>query len=76
MMKTHTKSVVTHRTSLMPDAKATDGGRALLIEAFDFIRGERQVGTLVAAFGPGGAIRALSFEEEEGIAQKDISFGS
>ena len=74
-MKTHTKSTVVHRTSLMPDAKATDGGRALLIEAFDFIRGERQVGTLVAAFGPGGAIRALSFEEEEGIAQKDISFG-
>ena len=40
-MKTHTKSVskLTYRTSLMPDAKATDGGKALLIEAFDFIRG-------------------------------------
>ena len=62
-MKTQTKSQVTHRTSLMADKPATDAGRSLLIEAFDFIHSEGQSGKLVANFRPGGAITSLVFEE-------------
>ena len=72
-MKTSTRSTVKHVTHLMADGKAADGGRALLVESFDFIREEKQVGKLIAVFGPGGAIRGLTFEEEEVIPQRDIT---
>jgi hypothetical protein len=71
-MKTATKSSVTHRTHITAEEKKPDGGRSLLIEAFDFIRSERQVGKLTAQFGIGGAISSLIFEETEPIAQRDI----
>lgn len=71
-MKTLTKSFVTHRTALTADPKLPDGGRALLIEGFDFIRSTRSVGKLVAQFGIGGSISSLVFEETDSIAQKDI----
>lgn len=71
-MKTSTRSSVTHRTTLIADEKKPDGGRALLVEAFDFIRSERQVGRLTAEFGIGGSISSLIFEETEPIAQRDI----
>lgn len=71
-MKTSTKSSVTHRTTLTADERLQDGGKALLIEAFDFIRSERQVGKLTAQFGIGGSISSLVFEETESIAQRDI----
>ena len=72
-MKTSTRSTVKHVTHLMAEGKPTDGGRALLLESFDFIREEKQVGKLVAVFGPGGAIRGLTFEEEDMIPQRDIT---
>ena len=72
-MHTSTRSTVKHVTHLTADKKAEDGGRSLLIEAFDFIREEKQVGNLIAAFGPGGSIRGLRFEEEDTIPQKDIT---
>jgi hypothetical protein len=72
-MHTSTKTTATHRTSLMADKPSTDGGRSLLIEAFDFIRSEGQSGKLVANFRPGGAITSLVFEETTTIPQKDIS---
>lgn len=72
-MRTTTRSTVKHVTQLISDRKRADGGRALLIEAFDFIREEKQVGNLIAAIGPGGAIRGLRFEEEDVILQRDIS---
>ena len=71
-MKTSTRSHVTHRTRLTADVKPEDGGRKLLIEAFDFIRSEKQVGKLTAQFGPGGSISSLVFEETETIPQKAI----
>ena len=72
-MNTTTKSTVTHKTIITADAKKDDGGRSLLIEAFDFIRMEKQVGKLTAQFGVGGSISALCFEEVSTIAQKDIT---
>lgn len=71
-MRTATKSHVTHCTHITADEKKPDGGRGLLIEAFDFIRSERQVGKLTAQFGIGGSISSLVFEETDAIAQKDI----
>ncbi len=72
-MKTSTRTAVKHTTHLMAEGKTADGGRALLLESFDFIREEKQVGKLIAVFGPGGAIRGLTFEEEELIPQRDIT---
>lgn len=71
-MKTSTRSHVTHKTVLTADRKSEDGGRKLLLEAFDFIRSEQQLGKLTAQFGPGGSISSLVFEEIENIPQKDI----
>ncbi|MFZ3343330.1 MAG: hypothetical protein WA213_20805 [Terriglobales bacterium] len=71
-MKTSTRSHVTHKTQITADQKPEDGGRKLLIEAFDFIRSEQQVGKLTAQFGPGGSISSLMFEETENIPQKAI----
>jgi hypothetical protein len=73
-MQTQTKSVVTHKTSITADVKKDDGGRSLLMESFDFIRKEKQVGKLTAQFGVGGSISSLYFEESSTIAQKDIDF--
>jgi hypothetical protein len=73
-MQTQTKSVVTHKTSITADVKKDDGGRSLLMESFDFIRKEKQVGKLTAQFGVGGSISSLYFEESSTIAQKDIEF--
>lgn len=71
-MKTQTRSFITHKTTLTADEKKPDGGRALLLEAFDFIRQEKQVGKLTAQFGVGGSISSLVFEETDSIAQRDI----
>jgi hypothetical protein len=71
-MNTATRSHVTHKTTITADEKKPDGGRALLLEAFDFIRQERQVGKLTAQFGVGGSISSLVFEEIDSIAQRDI----
>lgn len=71
-MRTQTKSHVTHKTTLTADPKIPDGGRALIVEAFDFIRSTRSVGKLTAQFGIGGSISSLFFEETDSIAQKDI----
>jgi hypothetical protein len=60
-MQTQTKSVVTHKTSITADVKKDDGGRSLLMESFDFIRKEKQVGKLTAQFGVGGSISSLYF---------------
>lgn len=72
-MKTSTKTVVTHRTKVSSEAKATDGGRALLLELFDDVHGDKREGVLTATFGPGGSVRSLVFEETEEIAQSDIA---
>lgn len=71
-MRTSTRSQVTHKTTITADQKPTDGGRKLLLEAFDFIRGEKQVGRLTAQFGVGGSISSLVFEESETIKQSEI----
>ena len=69
---TSTRSHVTHKTAITADQKPMDGGRKLLIEAFDFIHSEKQVGKLTAQFGPGGSISSLMFEETENIPQNAI----
>lgn len=72
-MHTRTKSTVTHETTLVPDKPFTDGGRAHLIEAFDFIHAEGQSGTLAVNFRPGGVVTSLVFKESETIPQIDIT---
>lgn len=71
-MKTSTRSTVTHRTTVTSEARRDDGGRALLLELFDDIRGDKRVGRLTAQFGVGGSISALTFEETESIPQSSI----
>jgi hypothetical protein len=71
-MKTSTKSIVTHRTAVTSEDKRADGGRWLLLELFDDIRGDQRVGKLTAQFGVGGSISSLFFEETETIAQAEI----
>jgi hypothetical protein len=72
-MHTSTRTTAIHRTSLIADEPSADGGRALLIEAFDFIHSEGQSGKLVANFRPGGVITSLVFEETTTIPQKAIT---
>lgn len=71
-MKTSTRSTVTHKTTVTSEVKRDDGGRALLLELFDDIRGDRRVGKLTAQFGVGGSISSLTFEETASIRQEDI----
>ncbi len=71
-MLTTTRSTVTHRTQVRSEQKAEDGGRSLLLELFDDVRGDKREGTLTAQFGPGGSIRLLTFEETELIRQNEI----
>jgi hypothetical protein len=71
-MKTSTKSVVTHRTTVTSEGKRADGGRSLLLELFDDVRSDKRVGKLTAQFGVGGSLSSLVFEETESIAQREI----
>ena len=70
-MRTVTDAV--HRTTITWEGPSQkDGGRALLLEAFNFIHSERQVGELIMHFGPGGSINTLIFEERERIPQSEV----
>lgn len=71
-MKTSTKSIVTHRTSISAEEKRNDGGRALLLELFNDLHSDKRVGKLTAQFGVGGSISSLVFEETETIKQSEI----
>lgn len=71
-MKTSTKSIVTHRTSVTSEEKRIDGGRSLILELVDDVRGDKRVGKLTAQFGVGGSLSSLTFEETENIPQKSI----
>jgi len=71
-MNASTKSVVTHKTTITSEEKRLDGGRELLLELFDDLRGDKRVGKLTAQFGVGGSISSLTFEETQNIAQSDI----
>jgi len=73
--KTRTLTTVTHKTTLTSDgAPKKDGGRSLLMDTFDLIHTERQVGELTVQFGPGGSISSVIFTEKEVIPQKSIEF--
>lgn len=70
-MEMSTKTIVTYKTTVTGD-KRNDGGRGLLVELFDFIREEKQVGKLTVQFGVGGSISSLVFEEIENVRKQDI----
>jgi hypothetical protein len=70
-----TASCVVHKTTITADgAPRKDGGRQLLLDAFDSINEEGQVGTLTAHFGVGGSISSLQFEERKSVPQSAIEF--
>ena len=71
-MKTSTRSIVTHKTTVTPEVKREDGGRWLLLELFDDVHGDKRVGKMTAQFGVGGCISSLIFEETEAIPQAEI----
>ena len=71
-MNTKTRSEVTHRTFCTSEVKKNDGGRSLLLETFDFIHQEHQVGKLEAQFGTGGAISSLVFVETKNVIKDDL----
>jgi hypothetical protein len=75
-MKTSTRSIVTHRTSVTAEEKRTDGGRSLLLELFDDVHGDKRVGKLTAQLGVGGSLSSLIFEETESIKQGEIEVES
>ncbi len=71
-MKISTRSAVVHTHTVTADEKTKDGGRGVLVELFDLVRSEKQVGQLTANFGVGGSISDLKFVETEKIAQNEI----
>lgn len=71
-MITSTKTVIQHETSVTPEEKRRDGGKALLMELFDDLRGDKRVGKLTAQFSVGGSISSLMFTETESVAQSEI----
>ena len=62
-LKYTTTSRLEHKTTIKPESRAVDGGKAWLTEAFDFIRSQQQVGELTVQFGPGGSISSMTFKE-------------
>jgi hypothetical protein len=56
-----------HSTYTFEGPSPRDGGKEFLNEVFDWIRLERQPGTMTIAFGLGGAIRSLRFDQTESI---------
>ena len=56
--------------------KPRDGGKALLDEAFNFVRKNKQPGRLVVDFGIGGSISMLEFEQKERIPSPVAEFDS
>ena len=73
-LKYETRSRLEHKTTIRPDAKPADGGKNWLIEAFDFIRQEKQVGELYVQFGPGGSISSMTFKESIAVKQRELEF--
>jgi len=72
-LKTRTVTQAVSRTTLTLEGIAKkDGGRSLLLETFDFIHAEEQIGQLTVQFSLGGSISSVIFEERETIPQKDI----
>ena len=74
-LKTKTITNAVHRTTITyePPADALkDGGRAWMVETFKLINSHHQVGVLTIAFGLGGSITSIIFEEKEVIPQRDI----
>jgi len=70
-MITRTKSVLVDETTLTPEVKAADGGRAALLEVFALIRENKQVGELVVQFGQGGSVSSMKFKETTLVTQAD-----
>lgn len=75
-MKVHTVTDAVHVTTIERDSKnsARDGGKAFLLEVFDLIHSNHQVGELRVQFGIGGSISSVQFTERQRIPQKDIEF--
>ena len=74
-LKTKTVTNAVHRTTITyePPADAIkDGGRKWLAETFNLINTHHQVGVLTVAFGLGGSITSIIFEEKEVIPQRNL----
>lgn len=76
-ISSRTTTQAIHKTALTYTAEPghqKDGGRKFLLEVFDLIRENKQVGALTVNFGVGGGVGTIVFEERHAIAQADISF--
>jgi hypothetical protein len=74
-LKTKTITNAVHRTTVTyePPADAVkDGGRRWISETFNLINAHHQVGVLTVAFGLGGSITSIIFEEKETIPQRNL----
>jgi hypothetical protein len=58
---------VHHSVATLTGPSPKDGGMELLLEAFEFVRSNKQTGTMTITFGLGGAIRLLRFDQSEPI---------
>lgn len=74
MIETRTVTHAVHRTTLTTETSRKDGGKGFLLEVFDTIRANHQVGQLTVQFGVGGSISSVIFEERELIKQNQIEF--
>lgn len=67
---------VHHSKATWVGEKPRDGGKILLLEAFDFVRTNKTPGRLIVDFGPGGAISVLEFEQKERIPSPVAEYDS
>lgn len=62
------RSEEVHRsTATWMGEKPRDGGKALLLEAFDFIHENKQPGRMIVDFGTGGSVSRLEYEQKESV---------
>lgn len=74
-LKTKTVTNAVHRTTITyehPAYSSKDGGKKWLLETFNLINTHHQVGVLTVAFGLGGSITSIIFEEKENIPQRNL----
>lgn len=65
---------VHHSRATWNGDKPKDGGRALLLEAFDWVRANKEPGRMIIDFGTGGSVSALEFEQRERVPSPPFEF--
>ncbi|HEY3620757.1 MAG TPA: hypothetical protein VGK96_28470 [Candidatus Sulfotelmatobacter sp.] len=73
-MNTRTVSTLNHRTTITAETPRKDGGKSLILEAFNLIHEHKQVGQLTVQFGLGGCVSSVTFDEKSVVPQSSMEF--